>query len=107
MLDPSYRIIHITDLPPQAQMEAQRLGFGWRSGRRCFERSRYVIFTDVLRSGRVVLQRRHLCSRHAAQWCQARNVDIAAVPSIAFWDDRDRTRPTPSWSPEQLPVLHL
>jgi hypothetical protein len=26
MLEPSYRIIHITDLPPQAQMVAQRLG---------------------------------------------------------------------------------
>ena len=45
--------------------------------------------------------------RDAAQWCQARNGDSAVVPSIAFWDDRDRTRPTPSWSPEQLPVLHL
>ena len=107
MREPSYRIIHITDLLPRAQMEEQRLGFGWCSGARCSESSAYVVFTDVLRTGRVRLQRKHLCARHAAQWCQAHNLDIAAVPSITFWDDRDLTRPTPFWSPEQLPMLHL
>jgi len=107
VLEPNYRIIHIIDLPSRASIAEQRLGFVHCTARQCSAAPHYVIFIDVWRCGRLHVRRQHLCPRHAVSWCTTHHIAIAEVPTIAFWDARDTSRPTPWWAPEQLPVLQL
>ena len=58
MIEPNYRIVHIVDVPAPAVLEAQRRGLGWCSSRRCFEAPTYLLFSDVMRGGRVRTQTR-------------------------------------------------
>ena len=53
MSKPNYRIVHIVDVPAPAVLEARRLGFGWCTSRRRPEAPTYLLFTDILRGGRV------------------------------------------------------
>ena len=107
MSEPNYRLVHIVDVPAPAVLEAQRLGFGWCSSRRCFEVPTYLLFSDVMRGGRVCTQTRRFCPGHAAHWCAVHQVAVASIPTISFWDARHPDQPTPFWDVAELPVLHV
>ena len=107
MIEPNYRIVHIVDVPAPAVLEAQRLGIGWCSSRRCFEVPTYLLFSDVRRGRRVRTQTRRFCPGHAAHWCTAHHVEVAHVPTIPFWHVRHPEQPTPFWDVAELPVLHV
>ena len=107
MIAPNYRIVHIVDVPAPAVLEAQRLGMGWCSSRRCDEVPTYLLFADVVRGGHVVTQQRRFCPAHAARWCAVHQVEAARVPTIPFWDARYPEQPTPFWGVAVLPVLHV
>jgi len=107
MIEPNYRIVHIVDVPAPAVLEAQRLGIGWCSSRRCFEVPTYLLFSDVRRGGRLVTRTQRFCPGHAAHWCTAHQVEVAHVPTIPFWHGRHPEQPTPFWDVAELPVLHV
>ena len=107
MIKPNYRIVHIVDVPAPAVLEAQRLGFGWCTSRRCPEAPTYLLFTDLVRGGRVLTRMQRFCPTHAARWCAVHHVEVARVPTIPFWDAHHPEQPTPFWDVAELPVLHV
>jgi len=107
MSEPNYRIVPIVEVPAPAVLEAQRLGVGWCSRRRCCEVPTYLLFSDVRRGGHVHTLTRRFCPEHATHWCTAHHVEVARVPTIPFWDARHPEQPTPFWGVAALPVLHV
>ena len=63
---PNYRIVPIVDVPAPAVLEAQRLGVGWCTGKRCSEVPTSLMFMDIVRGGRVLTRTQRFCPAHAA-----------------------------------------
>ena len=58
MIKPHYRIVHIVDVPAPAVLEAQRLGFGWCTSRRCPEAPTYLLLKVFQRCCSATLEKR-------------------------------------------------